>query len=413
MTYWAMAAVLASTLQAGDGWTEFRGPGGQGRSDAKGLPREWSETKNVVWKTALHGRAWSSPVVWGDQIWLTTATDAGTELFALCVDRETGKVLIDARIFEVKDPIQLWRKYNTYASPTPAVEEGRVYVHYGHYGTACLATDSGKVLWARTDLPCNHFRGAGSSPILYRDFLIVTLDGYDEQYLVALDKKTGKTVWRADRNYDFGTTDGDLKKAFSTPIVIEVAGKPQLITTAAKAAVAYDPMTGQELWKIRYGNHSSGTRPLFGHGLVYISNGSPPTTLIAVRPDGKGDVTATHVVWKWSKGVGQKPSPLLVDDLLYVAADAGGLFTCLDAKTGAQVWQERVIQRGQSASPIFADGVIYLFAEDGTSVALQPGREFKELARNKLDSGCMATPAVAGKALFVRTASHLYRIESR
>jgi len=416
MTRWAMVAIASalwgSTLRADDTWAEFRGPAGQGRSNAVGLPREWSESKNVVWKTPVHDRGWSSPVVWGKQVWLTTATPDGKELFVLCFDKDTGKIVVDAKLFDVPKPDEVWRKFNSYASPTPVIEEGRVYVHFGSYGTACLEAASGKVLWSRRDLPCNHWRGAGSSPILHGDLLIVSLDGYDVQYVAALDKKTGKTVWKADRTHDFGTTDGDLKKSYCTPIVIDVAGKPQLITAAAKAAVALDVLTGREIWKVRYANHSTGTRPLFGHGLVYITNGSPPTEVIAVRPDGAGDVTATHIAWKWNKGVGQKPSPLLVDDLLYVLADQGGLLSCLDAKTGAEVWKQRIGGK-HSASPLHADGVIYLFSEEGVSLIVQPGREFKELGRNKLDAGCMATPAIVGKAFFVRTDTHLYRIENR
>jgi outer membrane protein assembly factor BamB len=403
---------LGGTLSENDVWPEFRGPSGTGHSDARGLPREWSESKNVVWKTPLHGRGWSSPVVWGRQVWLTTATPDGKELSVLCVDRETGRILVDSKIFEVARPDELWRKYNSYASPTPVIEEGRVYVNFGSYGTACLDTGTGQVLWSRRDLPCNHWRGAGSSPILHGDLLIIPFDGYDVQYVVALDKKTGGTVWKADRTHDFATDDGDLKKSFSTPIVIEVGGKPQLITIAAKAAVALDPATGREIWRVRYPNHSSGTRPLFGHGLVYITNGSPPAQLLAIRPDGTGDVTSTHVAWSWNRGVGQKPSPLLVGDLLFLLHDVGGLVTCVDARTGAEVWKQRLGGR-HSASPLFVDGLVYVFGEDGVSVAFEPAREYREAARNRLAAGCMATPAIAGKAFYVRTETHLYRLEAR
>lgn len=407
--FWAGLGLPAS---ADDTWAEFRGPAGQGHAKAVGLPREWSESKNVVWKVPIHGRGWSSPVVWGKQIWMTSATPEGKELYAICIDKETGKTILDAKVYDIPKP-ENTQRWNSFASPTPVIEEGRVYLHFGSYGTLCLATDTGKVVWSRQDLPCNHWRGPGSSPILWKDFLIIPFDGYDVQYVVALDKRTGKTVWRADRDYDFGTSDGDLKKCFATPIVIEVAGKPQLIATAAKAAVAYDPQTGRELWKVRYDNHSTGTRPLFAEGTLFITNGSPPAQLLAIRPGGSGDVTSSHILWRWNKGVGQKPSPLFVDGLIYVAADQGGLLSCIDAKTGAEVWKQRVGGKGHSASPLYADGVIYLFAEDGTAIILEPGRTYKELARNKLDAGCMATPAIVGQALIVRTETHLYRIESK
>jgi len=231
---------------------------------------------------------------------------------------------------------------------------------------------------------------------------------------VALDKSTGRTVWKADRTHDFGTDDGDQKKGFATPVVIEAGGRTQLISPAAKAVVSLDPLTGRELWRVRYPEHSAAARPLFANGLVYVDTGYGKAELLAIRPDGRGDVTETHVAWKALKGVGAKPSPLLVDDLIYAASDTGGVVTCIDAKTGAEVWQQRVGGGGHSASPLFADGAIYFFAEDGSTVALAPGREYRELARSAIgEGGVMATPAIAGKALFLRTESHLVRLEKR
>jgi len=404
---------FCGTAAAADRWTEFRGPSGTGHSESAGLPREWSETKNVAWKTRIHGRGWSSPVVLGSQVWLTTATPEGKELSVLALDRGSGRVLFDTKLFEVAVPEDT-RQYNSYASPTPVIEDGRVYVHFGSYGTASLDTGTGKVVWSRRDLPCNHWRGPGSSPILHKDLLIVHLDGYDVQYVVALDKRTGRTVWRADRAHDFGTDDGDQKKGFATPVVIEVAGRDQLISPAAKAVVSLDPLTGREIWRVRYEQHSAAARPLFAHGLVYVDTGFSKAELLAIRPDGRGDVTDTHVAWKALKGIGAKPSPVLVGDLIYAVSDTGGVVTCLDAKTGAEVWQQRVGGAGHSASLLFADGAVYVFAEDGSAVALLPGREYRELGRSTLgEGGVMATPAIAGPAVFLRTESHLYRVEKR
>ena len=409
----AALAGLGAFRAAPDNWAEFRGPGGAGHSEATGLPREWSESKNVVWKTPIHGRGWSSPVVWGKQVWLTTGTRDGKELSVMCVDRESGKVLLDQKLFVIAKPDPLWEKYNSYASPTPALEEGRVYVHFGTYGTACLDTKTMKPVWARDDLQCNHWRGAGSSPILFENMVILTFDGYDVQYLVALDKKTGKTIWKSDRSHDFGTDDGDRKKGYSTPIIIDVGGKPQLITPASSAAVALDPHTGKPVWWIKYGGHSPAMRSLYGNGLVYVTSGAGKE-LIAIKPDGKGDVTSSHIAWKTNKGVGHKPSPVLVDDLMYIVTDNAAA-ACIDAKTGQQVWAARVAGNAFSASPLYADGVLYFFAEDGSATILQPGREHKELGRNKLDGGaeCKSTPAIAGKSFFIRTESNLYRIEAK
>jgi outer membrane protein assembly factor BamB len=404
--------VVASGLSAGD-WTEFRGPDGTGHADAENLPVAWSETQNVTWKTAIHGRGWSSPVVLGDQVWLTTATPEGKRLSALALDRETGRVLFDEVLFEVAEPEDT-RQYNSFASPTPVIEAGRVYLHWGSYGTASVDTESFEVVWTRRDLECNHWRGPASSPILHGDLMIVHFDGYDHQYAVALDKSTGRTVWRADRTHDYGTDDGDLMKGYATPIVIEAAGRQQLISPAARAVVSLDPATGRELWRVRYPQHSAATRPLFAHGLIYLSTGFGRSELLAIRPDGEGDVTDTHVMWKAFQGIGRKPSPLMVDDLLYTVSDSGGIVSCLDARSGREVWKARVGGEAHSASPLLADGRIYVFAEDGSAAVLAPGREQRELGAGRVDEGgVMATPAIADDAIFLRTESHLYRIEKQ
>jgi len=409
----ACLAAVAGLARGEEGWTEFRGPAGTGLARSSGLPREWSETKNVAWKTPVHGRGWSSPVVLGSQIWLTTATRDGRELSVIAIDRDSGKVLHDILLFKVDKPEDTAR-YNSFASPTPVIEEGRVYVHFGSYGTAALDTQTGKTLWTRRDLPCNHWRGPGSSPMLWGDRLIVHFDGYDQQYAVALDKRTGRTLWKADRAYDFGTDDGDMKKAFATPVVIEAGGRAQLISQAAKAVLSLDPTTGRELWRVRYASHSAAVRPLFANGLVYVGSGRGPSELYAIRPDGTGDVTATHVAWKAARGIGSSPSPILVDGLIYAISDKGGVLTCLDARTGAELWQHRTGPHDHTASPLYADGALYLFAEDGSALMLAPGREYRELGQASVgEAGVMATPAIAGRAIFLRTESHLYRLEKR
>src|SRR5262245_30053962 len=216
---WFVVGLLAAsslTVRAGENWPNFHGPTNNSQSDAKDLPLTWSETENVVWKTPIHDSGWSSPVIWGNQLWLTTATDDGKASFALCVDRESGRILHDLKLFDNENPEDT-RKYNSFASPSPAIEAGRVYVHFGSYGTACLDTKTANVVWTRRDLPCRHWRGPGSSPIIYKNLLIVHFDGYDYQYAVALEKTTGKTVWKNERQVNYGTDDGDVKKAFATP----------------------------------------------------------------------------------------------------------------------------------------------------------------------------------------------------
>jgi outer membrane protein assembly factor BamB len=403
---------LSAIVVGGDNWPRFRGPHGDGHADAAKVPLTWSEKENVVWKTAIHDKGWSSPVVWGDQVWLTTAKANGTEMFAVCVDRATGKVVYDVRVFDVEKPSPLHNPTNTYASPTPAIEEGRVYVHFGSYGTACLDTKTAKILWTRRDLPCDHWRGPASSPIIYRDLLILTFDGHDVQYLAALDKATGKTVWKKDRSFAYGDLDGDQKKAYSTPSVFTVNGKPQLVSPAAWGTIAYDPQTGEELWKVRHGGMNTGVTPLYGQRKVFVCTSDGGLQLVAVRPDGSGDVTKTHIEWTLNKNVPNRSSPILVDDLLFMASKQGGILSCVDARTGKPVWQERV--GGEYwASPIYTAGRLYFFNDSGTTCVAEAGRSWKKLAENTLDDGCMASPAAAGNSLFIRTRTHLYRIEEK
>jgi outer membrane protein assembly factor BamB len=407
------AAILTAAAFAGENWPQYRGPHEDGHSDATGLPITWSEKENIIWKTAIHDKGWSSPVVWGDQVWMTTAKTDGTQMFAVCVNRKTGEVSHDLKVFDVEKPDPLSNQTNTYASPTPTIEEGRVYVHFGSYGTACLDTKTGAKLWERRDLRCNHWRGPASSPILFGGLLILTFDGYDAQYVIALDKKTGQTVWKSDRerDFDYGTDDGDRRKAFGTPSIITVKGKPELISPAAIATTAFDPLTGQVLWVVYHGGMNVTQPPLFGFGKVILCTGDGGLKMLAVRPEGAGDLTKTNIDWKYSKNVPSRSSPILVGDLLYFVNE-GGMLSCINAKTGEFAWQERL---GGSfwASPIYADGRLYLFDNEGTTTVGAVGRTWNKLATNKLDDGCMASPAVAGKSLFVRTKTHLYRIEKK
>lgn len=392
-------------------WAQFRGPNGSGVSTtAKGLPTEWGEEKNVAWKTAIHDKGWSSPVVLGKQVWLTTAATGGKAQYAVCVDRDSGKVVHDVKVFDTpKPPYTFIEAYNSHASPTPALEKGRVYVHFGSAGTACLDTETGKTIWERRDLECDHFRAPGSSPVLYKDLVILTFDGFDKQYLVALNKKDGKTAWRTERSLVY-PDNGDLKKAYSTPAIFEIDGKAQLVSPCAAGAVAYDPLTGKEIWKVTHTGMNAATPPVMAGGKVYLTTGHSGL-LLGVRPTGKGDVTETHVDYREKKGAG-KPAPVAVGDLLFVVSDAG-VASCLDAKTGKQVWSRR-LSGNFYGSPVVAGGHLYILEKDkGTGYVLTADRDGKLVATNKLDKGASATPAIAGGALFIRTYTHLYRIEKQ
>ncbi len=407
-------------------WPDFRGPLHNGQVPAEadgsplGLPVRWSESENIAWKTPIPFKGWSSPVIWGDRIWLTTATEDGLEMFALCIDRETGAILVNRQLFTNEAPEPLGNDVNGYASPSPVIEEGRVYVHFGSYGTACLDSKSGDTLWERRDYPCRHYRGPGSSPFLYQDKLILTFDGVDIQYVVALDKLTGKEIWKVNRTTEWTDLDesgkpkrdGDYRKAFCTPIVTIIDGMQQLIAPGSMTVFAYDPMNGKEIWRARDFGYSASCRPVVGNGMGFFSVGQGPGGYMAIRLNNmQGDVTDSHVVWRQPYGMPKRSSPVFLDGLLYMANE-GGIICCLDAKTGDFVWKER-LDGGVTASPIHADGRLYFFDEEGTATLLKPGRFYEVLQKNKLDDGMMASPAVDGKALYLRTKTHLYRIEKR
>jgi len=394
------ALLFLSLLFVSQDWPEFRGPTGQGHSDERGLPLTWSETKNVRWKTAIPGRGWSSPSIQGDRIWLTTATEEGKSLRAISVDRNTGAILQNIEVFRLKSPGQINSK-NSYASPTPILEGDRVYVHFGAHGTACL-TQSGEIVWKTRVEYDNGQHGSGGSPVIYDDLLIVSCDGQESQFVVALDKTTGKVRWKKFR---------EGYQAYTTPLVVRLPAGDQVISPGAYRAIAYEPRTGKEIWQVRYGDGFSNVpRPVYGAGLVFICTGFQQPSLLAVRLDGRGDVTKSHVAWTLKRGVSLTPSPLLVGEELYMVSD-NGIASCVDAKSGVPNWQVR-LGGNYSASPIYADGRIYFLSEEGESVVIAPGKEFKALAKNQLDGPTLASMAVSNGSIFVRSQTHLYRLSN-
>jgi len=401
-----LALVLASAGQ----WPEFRGPSGQGHASDTNLPVDWSESRNVVWKTPVPGRGWSSPVVADGRVWLTTSTDSGdrrrgVSLRALAFETATGREVVNTEVFRVDRPEALNGK-NSYASPTPIVDGDRVYVHFGAQGTAALTT-AGDVVW-RTRLDYQSQHGNGGSPIRYGDLLIVNCDGNGgegDAYVVALDVKTGKTRWKATRR-------SPADQAYTTPLAIRVGDRDEIVSVGAYRAAAYDPANGKEIWRVSYEDGFSNVpRPVFGQDLVFIATGFQQPSLIAVRPDGSGDVTRSHVAWTLRRGAPLTPSPILVGDQLFVVNDTG-IATCVDAKTGTIQWQQR-LGGNYSASPVYADGRIYFPSEEGVTTVIEPGTTFKRLAVNQLDGAILASMAVAERSFFIRTHSHLYRIAIR
>jgi outer membrane protein assembly factor BamB len=404
----ALTAPPGSPAGAPHDWPEYRGPRADGHAPGA-LPLTWSESEGVAWKTAIHGRGWSSPVVHDGRVWLTTADPEGHEQSVLCVDLASGKVLLDRVLFRNEEPAKR-NKLNSYASPSPVVEPGRVYLHFGSYGTVCLDARSFEEQWRRSDLNCDHMEGPGSSPILFADLFIVHVDGGDVQYITALDKQTGADRWRTERSVDYTDVALDMRKSYSTPLVVEVGGQPQLVSSFSGGTCGYEPRTGIELWRVRHKGFSMSSRPLLGDGCVYVSTGFMRPELWQLRLGGEGDVTDTHVGWRVVRGIPTMPSPVLADGLIYTVSD-GGVASCLDAASGEERWRKRV-GGDYSASVLYAEGRVYFFDRVGRTTVVKAGDEFEELTVNQLDAGFMASAAVAEGALLLRTETHLYRVDA-
>lgn len=423
----------AQAAAAADEWPQFRGPDSNGHARRAEIPLKWSETENVSWKVAIPGTGHSSPVISDDQIWLTTAVEAklseeekkqrlaaiknsrGLEiagsisLRAICVSRQTGKILHNIEVIRVDEPEPI-HSLNSYASPTPVLENGRLYCHFGTYGTFAVDTRSAEIVWSNMEHHVDHQNGPGASPTLWRNHLIINFDGIDTQYVAAIDKRDGKTVWQTKRSGEMNEKR-EFQKAYCTSAIVEDDQGSQVISPGADWVYSYDPASGRELWKASYGTLGFSTVPLpvYGNGLVFVSTSFIRPRLLAVRYDGSEAKDGSLVEWQMDGQLPQKPSMLLIGDELYFVTDKG-IGMCLDARTGSEHWKER-IEGNYSASPLYANGRIYFFSQAGKSVVIEPGRDFRQLAENSLDGGFMASPAVAGEALFVRTESHLYRIE--
>ncbi|ADB15408.1 Pyrrolo-quinoline quinone [Pirellula staleyi DSM 6068] len=402
--------VSTSVLVAEDNaWPDFRGPRFDGSSTSTGLPTEWSETKNITWKTALPGKGWSTPVIWGDQIWMTTATEDGKKLSALCVDKASGKIQREILVFEVAEPEPI-NATNSYASPSAVIEAGRVYVHFGTYGTAAIDTATGAILWKRDDMKLDHKEGPGSSPLLLGNLLIVTCDGMDVQYVAALDTTTGKTVWKTDRSIDLSGFDADLRKAYATPLIVTVDGKPQLISTAAHAAYGYDALTGKELWRLPYKGFSNVIRPVAVRDQLILNTGYVKANWISLKLPLAGAIDEASIGWQHATAVPTKPTSVAANGLFFSITDRGGVATCLDLVTGENVWTER-LGGNFSSSPLLAEDRIYLCDQEGNTTVIKAAGTFEKIASSTLAAGTMASPVVSGKAIYLRTTEALYRIE--
>lgn len=399
-----------------DNWTHFRGNNLNSISETTGIPLTWNDS-NTKWKTEIHDKGYSSPVVYGNQVWVTTARSDGKELYAVCVDFTTGKIVYDINVLSPENVIGK-HSINTYASPTPCIEDGFVYVHFGSMGTACIRTSDGSILWKRTDLKCNHVQGPGSSPILYKNLLILHFEGTDTRYLVALDKTTGETVWKTDRPvkpYDPLPEIG--KKAYVTPILVTVKGKDLIISNGSAVCCAYDPLSGKEIWSVVRGAESTVPMPVAENGKVYFYTGSMVDTagiifteIVAVNPDGKGDITDTNILWKKRDDIAhtQMLTPLLKDGLIYTV-NSKNVLMCIDAENGGEIWSQH-LKSNYNASPVYENGIVWLFSVKGEILAIKAGRKFDILSQDQTDSGIWATPALVRHSMILRSEKYLYKI---
>ena len=421
-----LSALLCLVANAREvNWPQLRGPRGDGTSLAMNVPINWSETNNIVWKSEIPGRGRSSPVILGDRIWMTLAVERGlvrqriksddmqtaehVSLEVVCLDRATGKILWRKQLFDVDkpDPVH-W--FNSWATPTPVVDSKRVYCDFGTFGTACVNSKTGEIIW-KTRLPLEHQVGPGSSSVLYKNLLIMVRDGCDVQYITALDTKTGKQVWKTDRP-PIEARRPDLKKSFVTPLLVKVGRKTQLISPTAHWIASYEPDTGKEIWRARHGEgFSIGSCPVFGNGTAYFSTGCMRPQMWAVRADGVGDVSSNNVAWTVTRQVPVMSSPVLEGDNIFWTSD-DGMANCVNAKSGEVIWQERMNQQ-HLASPLLAEGRVYFFGKEGKTTVIKAGKTFEKLSENQLEGTVVATPAILDNTIFIRTDTHLYRIGSK
>jgi len=399
-------------------WTHFRGSSLNGISEEINPPVRWNDSLNIAWKIRTEGRGWSSPVIYGNQVWITSASDDGKQMYGYCIDFKTGREVFKIKVLEPPDILSK-HDMNTYATPTPCIEEGFVYLHFGTYGTICLRTDNGREVWRRTDLNCDHVQGPGSSPIIYKEMLILHIEGTDVQFIVALDKTTGETIWKTDRPkelYDRLSTIG--KKAYITPIVINVNGRDLLISPGSAVCIAYDILTGEEVWRVVQGEDSTIIMPLEADGIVYFysgfvtSQGSEEySEIIAVDPTGSDDVTATKVLWRLKLPILQLSTPVVKDGLIY-NIDSRSNLSCIESGTGNVVYTQR-LRKKYNASLITAGGYVYLTSMDGETTIIREGRTFEIAGKNKITGEVFATPAILRNSVIIRTSDHLLKVAEK
>lgn len=400
----ATGILFVSVLHADD-WPIFRGPA-QGHASGT-LPQEWSEEKNIAWSAEIPGKGWSSPVVAAGKIALTTAADPddgdGYSLRCLYLNAQTGEILWNVEVFKQPSDAPAIHNKNSHASPTPIIAGNRIIVHFGHQGTAALDT-TGKILWRNQEHRYKPVHGNGGTPLLVQDVVIFSCDGDDRQMVVGLDVSTGKTRWKTERNASPGRPF-----SFGTPLAIKVKDQVQVVSAGSDVVMSLDPLTGQELWRFKYTGYSQTPQPIAGNGIVYVCTGFDTPKLLAIRTDGKGDVTKTHLVWEATRNMPLTPTPVLEGNTLHVLSD-NGILSALDAATGQYRGQQR-LNGNFSASPLLAHQHLYCLNENGTCYVIRTGDKYQEKAKNTLPGQTLASPAASQGMLLIRTENMLYGIK--
>ena len=406
-----VALLLDAAPLVADDFPQFRGPSGDGLTNLKNVPLHWKDNSdNIAWQTEIPGLGWSSPVVVDNEIWLTAGVESDATLRAICLDLDSGKITKNVVVFD-KEKFGSIHAKNSHASPTPLIDGDLIFVDFGDYGTACL-TRTGEVKWRR-EFVVGHLHGPGGSPALFKDRIFLNRDGTDEQYIIALNKQTGETIWQTKRKHthpDRLNRKKNVPIAYSTPVVHNINGRDQVLSASADHLAGYDCQTGEELWWSEYDGYSVVPKPLVGKNMVFFSSCYNSPVLYGVKLGGAGDVTKTHVAWSLDKKAPHNPSPLLVGDELYFVSD-DGVAHCLNAETGEVYWKER-IGPAYSASPFLVGDRIYFQDEKGGTVIIKAGKEFEKLAENQIEGRTLATPTPIEGGLLIRTDTKIMRINA-
>lgn len=397
----SIVIILGSSIGAAENWPGWRGPRGDGSTENDPrIPTNWSLPEDVVWKTPLPGKGHASPIIWEDRIFTVAALEGSQERVLICIDRPSGKTLWQKTV--LKSPIERIHQLNSLASSTPVTDGKYVYVSFLDENEMFIAAYdfAGEKLWERRPGIFSSIHGYCSSPILWKEKLIINGDHDGEAYLVALDRANGKTIWKTPRP--------NKTRSYCTPIIREIDGRTQMILSGSKSVASYDPDSGAQHWIIDGPTEQFVASLVYNGELLFMTCGFPERHMLAIRPDGKGNVTDSHIVWRTTRSASYVPSPLAIGKYFLVVSD-GGVASCFLADSGDSMWNERLPRR-HSASAIAANGLAYFLSDQGVMSVIRPGENFDLVAQSELGEECNASPAVYDGKFYIRCDKHLFCI---